>query len=330
MVKQETIYDWYMFHSSVRSHLVYTHHSWGWRSDPCQNPIVLQWGACHMVTIAENVILAPHLSNKISLIQGSRIKWKSLSCPQFRPYSYQILCHVWGTSPQDTRFGNCRNKIVDSRAFLSWSLILGSSWSGLIKLGSGPCLNIKTVFSGHVDSHYKDEIRVRPSYLYYGNPYTQERWSLYWDGPLISCHLCNICKSFGDSHNLFGADSILTCHVSSSMGIPIVEIRQSNNHLDLSQWDLVLCCQYRNSHCGDKTVLWSSWSLTVGFPILVRQHRYIEWGHWLWPIYCPTWMPTWMPCFIWILTSALALATIYYFPVAKYAPGSLKLEHPYL
>ena len=32
---------------------------------------------------------------------------------------------------------NCRDKIVDSRAFLSWSLIHGSSWSGLIKVGPG-------------------------------------------------------------------------------------------------------------------------------------------------------------------------------------------------
>ena len=39
------------------------------------------------------------LSNQISLIHGSRIKWKSLSCQQFRPYSYQILCPVGGTSP---------------------------------------------------------------------------------------------------------------------------------------------------------------------------------------------------------------------------------------
>ena len=39
--------------------------------------------------------------------------------------------------PYDTKFGNCRDKIVDSRAFLSWSLIHGSSWSGLIKLGPG-------------------------------------------------------------------------------------------------------------------------------------------------------------------------------------------------
>ena len=42
--------------------------------------------------------------------------------------------------PQDTKFGNCRDKIVDSRTFISWSLIHGSSWSGLIKLGPGNSL----------------------------------------------------------------------------------------------------------------------------------------------------------------------------------------------
>ena len=49
------------------------------------------------------------------------------------------FCVMWEGQalPQDTKFGNCRDKIVDSRAFLSWSLILGSSWSGLIKLGPG-------------------------------------------------------------------------------------------------------------------------------------------------------------------------------------------------
>ena len=47
------------------------------------------------------------------------------------------FCVMWEGQalPQDTKFGNCRDKIVDSRAFLSWSLILGLSWSGLIKLG---------------------------------------------------------------------------------------------------------------------------------------------------------------------------------------------------
>ena len=35
--------------------------------------------------------------------------------------------------PHGTKFGNCRCKIVDSRAFPSWSLIHGLRWSGLIK-----------------------------------------------------------------------------------------------------------------------------------------------------------------------------------------------------
>ena len=49
------------------------------------------------------------------------------------------FCVMWEGQalPHDTKFGNCRDKIVDSRAFLSWSLIHGSSWSGLIKLGPG-------------------------------------------------------------------------------------------------------------------------------------------------------------------------------------------------
>ena len=49
------------------------------------------------------------------------------------------FCVMWEGQAlsHDTKFGNYRDKIVDSRAFLSWSLIHGSSWSGLIKLGPG-------------------------------------------------------------------------------------------------------------------------------------------------------------------------------------------------
>ena len=36
---------------------------------------------------------------------------------------------------------------------------------------TGSRLNIKTVFPGYRDSHYKDKTVVRPSYLYNGNPY---------------------------------------------------------------------------------------------------------------------------------------------------------------
>ena len=49
------------------------------------------------------------------------------------------FCVMWeGLSlPHDTKFGNCRCKIVDSRSFHSWSLIHGLRWSGLIKVGPG-------------------------------------------------------------------------------------------------------------------------------------------------------------------------------------------------
>ena len=45
------------------------------------------------------------------------------------------FCVMWEGQalPHDTKFGNGRDKIVDSRAFLSWSLIHGSSWSLLLK-----------------------------------------------------------------------------------------------------------------------------------------------------------------------------------------------------
>ena len=53
------------------------------------------------------------------------------------------FCVMWeGFSlPHDTKFGNCRCKIVDSRSFHSWSLIHGLRWSGLIKVGPGKRAN---------------------------------------------------------------------------------------------------------------------------------------------------------------------------------------------
>ena len=49
------------------------------------------------------------------------------------------FCVMWeGLSlPPDTKFGNCRDEIVDRRVIFIWSLIHGSSWSGLIKVGPG-------------------------------------------------------------------------------------------------------------------------------------------------------------------------------------------------
>ena len=39
--------------------------------------------------------------------------------------------------PPDTKFGNSRCEIVGRRVIFIWSLIHGSSWSGLIKVGPG-------------------------------------------------------------------------------------------------------------------------------------------------------------------------------------------------
>ena len=49
------------------------------------------------------------------------------------------FCVMWEGQalPHDTKFRNSRGKIVDSSTFCSWSLIHGSSWSGLIKAEPG-------------------------------------------------------------------------------------------------------------------------------------------------------------------------------------------------
>ena len=61
------------------------------------------------------------------------------------------FCVMWeGLSlPHDTKFGNCRCKIVDSRSFHSWSLIHGLRWSGLIKAAPGSVC-IQCNFRAHV------------------------------------------------------------------------------------------------------------------------------------------------------------------------------------
>ena len=71
------------------------------------------------------------------------------------------FCVMWeGLSlPPDTKFGNCRCKIVDSRSFPSWSLIHGLRWSGLIKVGpvgSIACLSsLKSYFRLTVTNRFR-------------------------------------------------------------------------------------------------------------------------------------------------------------------------------
>ena len=48
--------------------------------------------------------------------------------------------------PHDTKFGNFRDEIADRRVIFIWSLIHGSSWSGLIKVGPGDIVHTEIYF----------------------------------------------------------------------------------------------------------------------------------------------------------------------------------------
>ena len=71
-----------------------------------------------------------------SVDQGSTRK-----CSAVRNFAPTVtkFCVMWeGLSlPHDTTFGNRRGEIADRRILFIWSLIHGSSWSGLIKVGPG-------------------------------------------------------------------------------------------------------------------------------------------------------------------------------------------------
>ena len=50
--------------------------------------------------------------------------------------------------PHDTKFRNCRDKTVEGRTVPNWSLIHGSSWSGLIKVGPERCAHAIEIWYG--------------------------------------------------------------------------------------------------------------------------------------------------------------------------------------
>ena len=90
-----------------------------------------QYVAC-MPTIFSPARSRPRfLWNRISLIQGIRINWKYFPWLQSPPTLHMLRNFVsrWKAV---TKILNCMGKIEESRAFPLWSLIHGSSWSGLI------------------------------------------------------------------------------------------------------------------------------------------------------------------------------------------------------
>ena len=68
--------------------------------------------------------------------QGSTGKRSALH--NFAP-TVTKFCVMWEgrALPHDTKFGNCRCEMVGRRVIFIWSLIHGSSWSGLIKSEPG-------------------------------------------------------------------------------------------------------------------------------------------------------------------------------------------------
>ena len=76
-----------------------------------------------------------------SMDQGSTRKHSPVH--NFAPTVTKFCVRWEGLSlPHDTKFGNCRSEIVDRRVIITWSLIHGSSWSGLIKVGPESFENI--------------------------------------------------------------------------------------------------------------------------------------------------------------------------------------------
>ena len=95
-----------------------------------------------------------------SMHQGSNENHSPVN--NFAP-SVTKFCVLWKGQalPHDTKFGNCRDKIVDSRAFLSWSLIHGSSWSGLIKLGPGLTTGRLVSFRFEITSSCQNTLKIK-------------------------------------------------------------------------------------------------------------------------------------------------------------------------
>ena len=91
--------------------------------------------------------------------------------------------------PHDTKFGNCRCKFVDSRAFPSWSLIHGLRWSSLIKAEPGGWFNIKMPSYQYRNTHCGDKmIILLPSYLHNAISHDDKMASSSWIRTLQSTY----------------------------------------------------------------------------------------------------------------------------------------------
>ena len=118
-----------------------------------------------------------------------------------------LVVLVWRTFPLHTGVPSMAQLFASSlreRSMLpsrvpSWSTAIGRRWRTAMclipdlarwvgdwawgRLSSGSRFSIKTVFSRYRDTHFKDKMDVRPSYLYDGNPFADKMVSSYWYAP---------------------------------------------------------------------------------------------------------------------------------------------------
>ena len=111
------------------------------------------------------------------------------------------FCVMWEGQalPHDTKFGNSRCEIVGRRVIFIWSLIHGSSWSGLIKVRPGETiwrhrsgLILARVMSCYMTapSHYLSQCWVLISEALWHWPESALTGSPYEDGAGVSAPPC--------------------------------------------------------------------------------------------------------------------------------------------
>ena len=147
------------------------------------------------------------------------------------------FCVMWEGQalPHHTKFGNCRYKIVDSRAFLSWSLIHGLRWSGLIKAEPVSTYSPQSQYTFHLLLGHQGLHDI------HGYAWSHQPWSprgYQWGDPDIVCH--TLPKKSSPPHTtikiyLCGVQNL---YIEAHHGNPLVSAHsQALDKLTLVLWE---------------------------------------------------------------------------------------------
>ena len=108
--------------------------------------------------------------------------------------------------PHDTKFGNCRCEIAGRRVIFIWSLIHGSSWSGLIKAEPGIFWSLGYIMKSDLGTWRFSRLWVRILFGYWGIRYAPP--ILHTDGSCVVMFCYGICQFCLNSSLAAG----LSCH----------------------------------------------------------------------------------------------------------------------